>query len=131
MKSNKWKITVLSGRRLDWVIDDIEMKRLLQRKYPVKQCDIDAHNTGLKTQPWSKDWSITGPLLEREQIIPSYGHMGPYYGATMDDKNSCGHDVHQRHESLLIAVTRVYVVAVRGEIIEIPDSVDRNLSSNY
>jgi hypothetical protein len=115
----KIKTRELTGAALDWSVGDIEFKRLIAQGSYVKQWVLDDHVKGLRTNPYSSDWSQGGPIIEREKIsveLKPHGYwMASYQYNYADEKRFL-----TLGDTPLIAAMRCYVASRLGDEVEIP-----------
>lgn len=122
------KVSELSGAALDWAVARCEGYKDLRWNH--KDC-VERHL--MMTPPrtaygpvflwelgYSTDWSIAGPIIEREAITVSEG--SPVIGIEwMACDRSASHIQHG--PSYLIAAMRCLVASKMGEEVEIPEEL--------
>jgi hypothetical protein len=91
----KIKTTELTGRALDWAI-----ARCVGRGYPY---------------PASTDWSIGGPIIEREGLTLT--HQGERWAAQTDA------DEFQYGPTPLVAAMRCFVASKLGDEVDVPEEL--------
>lgn len=140
----KIKTTELTDIQLNWVVAKCEgldvyipafaSRPWLQIRNPI--------GMPIYCPKWSTDWSLGGPIIEREQLQINAAHhndscavepMAPKYGfkapvgwhweayvlsdASLEDTHHC------RGQTPLIAAMRCYVVSKLGDEVEIPEEL--------
>lgn len=126
----KIKTSELSGAALDWAVGDIEFKRLIAQGSHVKQWVLDDHEKGLRTDHYSSDWLLGGPIIERERIKVAPNLGGSWHGQLRHTKDHplVSHPVlagwtNQHGPTPLIAAMRCFCASKLGEEVEIPDEL--------
>lgn len=110
------KVAEATGPALDWLVGDIEFKRLLAQGSHVKQWVLEDHNAGINTDPWSSDWIFGGPIIDREGIRLDPPRSTVFWSAEKD-----GYLMHGR--TPLIAAMLCYVASKLGETAEVPEEL--------
>lgn len=119
----KIKTSELIDLALDWSVGEIEFNRLIAQGSRVKQWILDDHVEGLRTDPYSTNWSLGGPIIEREKIRiePSTTHSG-WFAVTDTGYYALPSGRHYADgPTPLTAAMRCYVASKLGDEIEIPD----------
>lgn len=112
-----------SGPVLDWLVAKCEGREAAQIKAngPVHLKGVVGH----KPLPYapSSDWSIAGPIIERENITvgpwdtsPCMAHLGP--AETVNSRNP-----RMTGPTLLVAAMRCYVRSKLGDEAEVPEEL--------
>lgn len=107
------KTSELTGAALDWAVWSIEFKDAH------KTDDVDLLYEALQPYKPSTEWSQGGPIIERESIALTVGHIEAHWGA------ACG--VYRGYGSTpLVAAMRCYVAAKLGDEVELPEGLQNN-----
>jgi hypothetical protein len=105
------KTTELSGAALDWAVAKVEgWKRelcYLNTEYP----------------NYSENWSLVGPIIEREKIDLFFSEGGTC-GAILMATEANPHPTPSYGTTPLIAVMRCYVASKLGDEVEIPEALN-------
>lgn len=128
------KVSELSGAALDWAVARCEGYKDLRWNH--KDC-VERHL--MMTPPraaygpvflwelgYSTDWSIAGPIIERENVTLSYDEDSQTYSAYVSLFRQRGMSNRTRWRSgptPLVAAMRCYVASKLGDEIEIPEEL--------
>ena len=115
----KIKTSELSGSQLDWVVAEIEGWHALHDK------TLSATWFNLHRPKYSTDWSVGGPIIEREEI-DVYCFETSKHGGIAIFTCEIGHGknlVKHKSKTILIAAMRCYVASKMGDEVEIPDEL--------
>jgi hypothetical protein len=112
----------LSGRQLDYVVEVIELNKAAAEGVKFKQWYYDGLIMGdQKPQPFSTEWMLAGPIIEREKInvgparssINWVSYILPPKGVVC----AAGGD------TALESAMRCYVESVLGDEVEVPEVI--------
>lgn len=116
----KVKTSELKGAALDWAVAQCEGKD--------RDCEIHAGivlhgrvTSGFIQYLPSADWSLCGPIIEREGISLDYrppGGSSDWYAEIADERIAWS-----RGDTPLIAAMRCYVASKLGEEVEVPEEL--------
>ncbi|WP_025915485.1 phage protein NinX family protein [Herminiimonas sp. CN] len=119
----KTKTSELVGAALDWAV----------AKALDTEPGWDAVNSKAVLLPYSTDWALSGPLIEREDISfrkyhrPDSAAHGTYYAMTCRKSGATivwHKDRSFRGPTPLIAAMRCYVASKLGDEVEIPEELN-------
>lgn len=111
----KIKTSELTGAALNWAVASIEWPNDTGILYPGL---VDKQSVN-EEYPFDKDWSLTGPIIERSCITLDYQLC---YGETkMDWEAISVNDLKVGGVTPLIAALRCHVANKRGDEVEVPD----------
>lgn len=118
------KIAELTGKPLDWAVQEAELKSLRQ---PALGTLMNRVSYGEQPLPYSSDRASGGPILVREdiQVVParSVGLTAPYeFGAYLDDGRPHAASL-QGGSTRLEAAMRCYAISRLGETVDVPNSL--------
>lgn len=98
-------VSQLTGKALDWAVHQLELSA--------------GHRRVLFVYPYSEDWGIGGPIIDREDISVCSHTLGGRV-ARIPPPLFCNIDDHFSHGSTsLIAAMRCYVASKMGDEIEV------------
>ena len=114
----KVKTSELTGAALNWVVASIEWPNDSGIRNP-KLMSKESVN---EEYPFDVDWSLTGPIIEREWLHPE-----PWPNSSnIDSRWSCTqYDLHTPvgclGSTLLIAAMRCFIASKLGDEVEVPE----------
>ena len=114
----------LAGKALDWAVEQIEIQRMRDAGEHVKGWWVENRQTD--PSPYSTDWNLAGPIIERELIeLSNWGIDGWEAKATDYSSRPNGDEVFAEcyGETALIAAMRCFVASKRGDEVEIPEGL--------
>lgn len=120
----KIKVSALIGPALDWAVAKCELQRDVEEGRRVHQEVLESHASGEYTPDYSDNWSLTGPIIQREEISINRDNEPNYIWAAWtcaplrDESEAFGYGNTQ-----LIAACRCYVESILGEEVEVPESL--------
>lgn len=112
------KVSDLSGPALDWAVAKCEGVSL---SFTVIECgEFGRDSVTRRKREYSSDWSLAGPIIEREKIdtVWEFGH--DVWLATIYLTNEY---VEQYGLTPLVAAMRCYVASKLGDTVEIPEEL--------
>lgn len=118
------KIAELTGKPLDWAVQEAELKSLRQ---PALGALMRRVAYGEQPLPYSSDRASGGPILVREdiQVVParSIGLAAPHeFGAYLEDGRPHAVSL-QGGSTRLEAAMRCYAISRLGETVDVPNSL--------
>ena len=137
----KIKTSELTGKQLDWAVQELEYKRMTVEGVHTKQWVLDIHTSGAATNPYSTNWLWAGPIIEREGISVIFhanqwratngdGVCEEAYSFTKLVRDETGwlrnapNQADQDGPTPLIAAMRAYVASKLGPEVEIPERTE-------
>jgi len=127
------KVSDLSGPALDWVVAKCEgwsTHKVIRRRVWVERLGFEGAARIVKALPalsYSSDWSLAGPVIEREGIELQCWRIGyriiDHWTAVLPGQvNEEGNPIHDG-PAPLIAAMRCYVASKLGDAVEIPEEL--------
>jgi hypothetical protein len=123
----KVKAGKLTGYRLDWAVAKCEGKNGALHDDGITRCIVIVAASGLYNGIWKPtvNWTQGGPIIEREEICISICTWNnPWFGKWNATSNKDG-SVDEYGNTPLIAAMRCYVASKLGEVIEVPDELNK------
>jgi hypothetical protein len=116
------KTSELQGAALDWAVEFA----LLTDQLPnaEQRRAVASRNQRIKSVGFSTDWSLMGPIIEREFITLDYDCFGPqpiWIGTHHAFDGTRGQ--HRFGDSPLVAAARAYVASQLGDEVPVPDEL--------
>lgn len=108
----KTKTSELSGKALDWAVE--------KAQYP------EAYECCLELLAYSSDWSIAGPIIEREGITVGMVEKGSDHWCAYKIEHLFDDDYEHewcKGNTPLIAAMRCYVASKLGASVDVPDDL--------
>lgn len=114
------KTRELTGNNLNWVIAEIDIKRMLEAGEHVKQWNIDRHRTGDCIANFTDNGFLLVEVLERERICTcavtdTEWEASKFSGTTELER--------VRGSTLAEAALRCWALLSLGETVEVPDAL--------
>lgn len=124
----------LKGRLLDWAVESIEIARMRAAGEHVKGWWVEQKQTD--PSPYSNDWLLAGPIIEREgiEISPMLGvktrepFRGWFAGRSVNDMDLFSNEADG--PTPLIAAMRALVRDKLGAEVDVPDELICTLPSS-
>ena len=127
------KVPDLSGPALDWVVAKCEgyLPSYTDPAKAVSPLYRDGEHVQLRALPYSFDWSLAGPIIEREKMAlwfdgesNDYAASGPLLMNTPTESQAFyGIPLPTHGPTPLIAAMRCYVASRLGDTVEIPEEL--------
>lgn len=120
----KISTSVLIGRALNWAVAKCEIQQTVDGGGYVNEWVLEQHALGAHTPDYDSDWSLTGPIFQREEISVNRDSAIDYTWAAWtpaplrDESEAFGYGNTQ-----LMAICRCYVQSILGDEVEIPESL--------
>lgn len=120
LPSRKLKTTELKDSSLDWAVAKCECEKGIVYSRDYQNIGFyDFHDDLFTPYEPSSDWSIAGPIIEREKIAIDYSDGGNNWCAAVYDSDGRP----QSAKDPLCAAMRCYVASKLGDEVEIPDEL--------
>lgn len=129
MSNKTVNVSDLSGPALDWAVAKCEgiesfafVERDVGQKRPLSRwCGVNVGPSGHERFCPSSDWSLAGPIIEREKI-DTLAHL--IHGQWVAVYVVPGEEPWEfRGPTLLIAAMRCYIASRLGDTVEIPEGL--------
>jgi hypothetical protein len=112
----KIKTSELTGPALDWAVAKIEAPDLTAEAFRLFR---DEHGNGLGAYCWSINWSLGGPIIEREKITIAWEPQQGWCSCCNPDDGL----ILANGPTPLIAAMRCFCAAKLGDEVDVPEEL--------
>lgn len=109
------KTAELTGSALDWVVTKCEYNAMSELGISIKPWVLEALAKGERFDPYSTDWLLGGPIIEREKMAVLI-HSGEWAAQIAGGLMRYG-------QTPLIAAMQCYVASKLGDTVEVPEGL--------